>query len=235
MKRLSPVAIVARDIPEAWWMCLREIQRKDDNGDYLHPHYKIDTGSYEGSIRRQFDFATIQILYPSTRPLIPDIPPGLGIPAPTSLEYVEAYFSRYLMSNVREAEETYTYGERLVGRAGSADKNQIEEAIRIFKEGAGTNQVTLEIGMPSDIGTVDPPCLRLIDVRVAEGAIHFYVYFRSWDLWGGLPSNLGGLQMMKEYMAGEIGVADGEIIATSKGLHLYDYSWDLAQIRAYGG
>jgi thymidylate synthase len=30
-------------------------------------------------------------------------------------------------------------------------------------------------------------------------------------------------------MAGEIGVEDGEIIAASKGMHLYEYSWDLAR------
>jgi thymidylate synthase len=33
-------------------------------------------------------------------------------------------------------------------------------------------------------------------------------------------------------MAGEIGVEDGEIIAMSKGLHLYEYSWELAKIAA---
>jgi thymidylate synthase len=32
-------------------------------------------------------------------------------------------------------------------------------------------------------------------------------------------------------MAEEIGVEDGEIIALSKGLHLYDYSWELAKLR----
>ena len=85
--------------------------------------------------------------------------------------------------------------------------------------------------MPSDIRLDDPPCLRLIDTRVRYGKLHFILYFRSWDLWGGFPSNLGGLQLVKEYMAQEIGVEDGEIIAVSKGLHLYDYSWDLAKIR----
>jgi thymidylate synthase len=30
-------------------------------------------------------------------------------------------------------------------------------------------------------------------------------------------------------MASEIGVQDGELLAMSKGLHLYDYSWDLAR------
>jgi len=34
---------------------------------------------------------------------------------------------------------------------------------------------------------------------------------------------------MKEYMAGEIGVSDGEIIALSKGMHLYEYAWELAR------
>jgi hypothetical protein len=32
-------------------------------------------------------------------------------------------------------------------------------------------------------------------------------------------------------MAAEIGVEDGEIIAASKGLHLYDYVWELARLR----
>jgi thymidylate synthase len=31
-------------------------------------------------------------------------------------------------------------------------------------------------------------------------------------------------------MAGEIGVKDGELVAMSKGLHLYEYSWDLAKV-----
>jgi thymidylate synthase len=30
-------------------------------------------------------------------------------------------------------------------------------------------------------------------------------------------------------MASEIGVEDGEIIAMSKGMHLYEYSWELAK------
>jgi thymidylate synthase len=110
--------------------------------------------------------------------------------------------------------------------------NQIEEVIRMYKEkGYGTNQATMEIGMPSDIKLVDPPCLRIIDTRIRYGKLHFMLYFRSWDLWGGFPSNLGGLQLVKQYMASEIGVEDGEIIACTKGLHLYDYSWDLAKMR----
>jgi thymidylate synthase len=40
------------------------------------------------------------------------------------------------------------------------------------------------------------------------------------------------MQLLKEYMASEIGVGDGELIALSKGLHLYEYSWELAKTAA---
>jgi len=36
---------------------------------------------------------------------------------------------------------------------------------------------------------------------------------------------------LKEYMAQEIGVDDGEMICSSKGLHLYKYVWKLAALR----
>ena len=53
------------------------------------------------------------------------------------------------------------------------------------------------------------------------------VYFRSWDLYAGLPENLGGPQRLKEIVleylqAAEMQVEDGKIIAFSDGLHLYD-------------
>jgi thymidylate synthase len=43
---------------------------------------------------------------------------------------------------------------------------------------------------------------------------------------------LAAIQILKEYIAAEIGVDDGEIIALSKGLHLYEYAWELARIAA---
>lgn len=110
--------------------------------------------------------------------------------------------------------------------------NPFEQVIKDYKEkGYGSNQETIEIAMPSDINLNDPPCLRLIDTRIRYGKLHFIVYFRSWDLWGGFPSNLAGLQRLKGFMAEQIGVEDGEMIASSKGLHLYDYSWELAALR----
>jgi thymidylate synthase len=90
----------------------------------------------------------------------------------------------------------------------------------------------MAVGSRESIKLPDPPCLRGIDTRVENGKLHFIVYFRSWDLWAGLPSNLAGIQLLKEYVASEIGAADGELIALSKGLHLYDYAWELAKAAA---
>ncbi|MFH1287152.1 MAG: thymidylate synthase [bacterium] len=208
--------IQARDIPDAWFQCVSRIL---ESGRI----YQINRGSYAGQKRREFDFITAQIKYPGNRPLIPDIPPHLGIPAPTTMEYVEEYLP-YLMTDVKQEKEQYTYGERIV--------LSMNKVIKMYKEdGYGTNQAIMEVGRPEDIDLEDPPCLRLIDTRIKDETLHFIVYFRSWDLWGGFPANLAGIQLMKEYMAQEIGVKDGQIIASSKGLHLYDYSWDIAKLR----
>ncbi|RME54631.1 hypothetical protein D6777_03155 [Candidatus Woesearchaeota archaeon] len=122
-----------------------------------------------------------------------------------------------------------------------SDVSQVERVIEIYRSGNfNTNQATMEIGSPLDIELRDPPCLRIIDTRVDdENKLHFRLYFRSWDLWGGFPANLAGLQMMKEYMVyrinegNDVKVKDGEIVVSSKGLHLYGYQFDWAKTVTY--
>ena len=99
--------------------------------------------------------------------------------------------------------------------------NQIEMMIWTYKnKGHRNNQMILQVGQPDDILLTDPPCLRHIDTRVQDGQLHFYPYFRSWDLWGGLPANLAAIETLRQYAAAEIGLEKGgEIIASSKGLH----------------
>ncbi len=112
--------------------------------------------------------------------------------------------------------------------------NQIDNIIERYKtKGFGSNQTTMEIAMPSDVSLVDPPCWRILDTRIRYNKLHFMVYFRSWDLYQGFPTNLGAIQLLKEHMAQEIGVEDGDLIAASKGLHIYDHSWLPALIRTH--
>jgi len=207
--------IEARDLSEAWFLCLRETLAKGYE-------YKIERGSYTGQRRKELDFVTVQVLNPGTRPLVPDVPQG--VPPPTSMDYIERYIP-YLMTAHRAEGEQYTYGQYL--------EKQITEVIRMYKEdGHNTNQAFMSVGDGQSIFLSDPPCLRGIDTRIRHDKLHFFAYFRSWDLWAGFPSNLAAIQLLKEYMAGEIGVDDGELIALSKGLHLYEYSWELAHIAA---
>ena len=123
-------------------------------------------------------------------------------------------------------------GKIIVEENGILYLNQIEWVIDTYKRfGHRNNQMVLQVAHPSDATLIDPPCLRSIDTRIQDGILHFFVYFRSWDLWGGLPANLAGIQNLKEYMASEIGVDDGEMIVESKGLHLYGYAEELAKLR----
>jgi thymidylate synthase len=235
---MKPVYIEARDLPDAWFQCIYRIFEDES----VH-EYEVEKGSFEGTKRRQFDLAVVNIEYPGTRPLIPDIPHELAIPQPTTMEYVEDYL-QYLMTDRKRENEVYTYGERLTnpkvsldGREVSLCVNPLEEVINIYRGNrlGGTNQAIMEVGMPQDILLDDPPCLRLIDTRIMDGKLHFVLYFRSWDLWAGFPSNLAAIQLLKEYMCQEIGVEDGTIVAISKGLHLYEYSFTLALKRLRRG
>ena len=207
--------IEARDLSEAWFLCLCKTLAEGHA-------YHIERGSYAGQQRKELDFVVVRVSYPGTRPLIPDVPQG--VPPPTTMEYIESYLP-YLMTAHKAEGEQYTYGQYL--------EKQIAEVIRMYKEdGYNTNQAFMAVGDSQSIYLSDPPCLRGIDTRIRDGRLHFFVYFRSWDLWAGFPSNLAAIQLLKEYMASEIGVGDGELIALSKGLHLYEYSWELAKITA---
>jgi thymidylate synthase len=210
---MQVTVVEARDLPEAWFLCLRKTLTEGRE-------YEIERGSHVAHLRKELDFILLQVKHPGSRPLVPDVPSG--VPAPSSMDYVENYL-QYLITSFKADTEQYTYGEDL--------EYQLPELIRMYKEdGHNTNQGFMAVGSKESIMLSDPPCLRGIDTRVENGQLHFILYFRSWDLWAGLPSNLAAIQLMKEYVASEIGVEDGELIALSKGLHLYDYTWDLAKI-----
>lgn len=221
-KGLNPVFIRGFDLPDVWF---KAVDKLLDVGY----EYVVQRGSFVGHKRKEFDFVVLHVTNPGNRPLIPEVPKDLEgiVPAPTSIDYVYEYFLGYIATGEKKPEEAYTYGQRLTSYEGV---NQLREAIEILKNTPETNQAIMEIGTPTDILLEDPPCLRLIDLRVRYGKLHFVVYFRSWDLWGGLPANLAAIQLLKEHMAKEIGVGDGELVCVSKGLHLYDYQFEWAML-----
>jgi len=164
---MNTQSICARDLPEAWFMCLRACL---DTGF----EYSNDRGSFEGVKRKEFDYITIQVTDPYINPIVPQTP--VGVPPPTTLLYVNDYLP-YLLTGYKEENEEYTYGSYL--------EPQVDKIIQMLQNSPMTNQAYMTVGDPSTLDMKDPPCLRGIQARIRYGKLHFMVYFRSWDLWGG--------------------------------------------------
>lgn len=204
---------------EVMWLCLRK------GYDYV---VSGQTGSYIGQIRKQLENVTIKILEPGKRPLGPIMPPN--IPPPTTDENIEKYFLEYIMSDQVHGNEDYTYGNYIAPQLPFVIEKLIQSK-------GNTNQATISVGDREAAKLADPPCLRVIDFKVVNGYLNMSILFRSWDLFCGMPENLGGLQLLKEYVLAnienEFPVLDGKIIAYSSGLHLYEQYFGLVKMLNY--
>lgn len=108
--------------------------------------------------------------------------------------------------------------------------NQMEYIIWNYKnKGPRSNQMVMQVASPSDILLQDPACLRSIFVRVQDNKLNFHVNFRSNDMYSAFPANLAAVELMKQYMASEINVENGEILYISSGSHVYDYAFDIIE------
>jgi len=225
---------------------------------------KIDSGSFKGSKRLEFDYVSGVIQYPTTRPLAPIMPEGL--PPITTDKDIESYFINYLMDGSLSLGEHYKYATWIVGGGYKVPSlrmvneegergdgqwvvvpNQIQWCIDHYKEkGFGNNHCYIQVGYPESNMVYDipykeetergtSPCLRGIDTKIIrENDLHylyFSVYFRSWDLYGAFPENMGGITMLMEYMANELGVEVGSLAFSSLKLHCYDFELDVLKQR----
>lgn len=185
--------------------------------------FVVEGGSYIGQIRKQLDRVCFYIKTPGKRPLAPLMTGGRQ--APTSDEKVEMYFANYLMDTELAENEQYKYATYIVP--------QLPDVIKLLIDSRGnTNQACISVGDANSTKLPDPPCLRVMSFKVVRGKLNCSVFFRSWDLFAGLPENIGGFQLIKEYVlsflidAG-LKVEDGAIIGYSDGLHIYEQYFEL--------
>lgn len=229
-----PYCLTAKTISDAWFQLIFNLF------DMAYSQ-NIQKGSFENEqYRLQYPGIAVFIEHPYAD-MVPTIPPGIGIPAPTTMEYIEDYFANYLMNPELGENETYTYASRIqhtMPQGGS----QLERVIDMLKSTPLTNQAVIEIGTPEDLdicygkdGKLDPPCLRLLDFKVIPSDHSFLltvsIYFRSWDLWAGFPTNLGGIELLKQYVASETSLKNGPMYAYSAGAHIYGYQEEIARLR----
>lgn len=213
-------SIIARDLPDAFFQALRTVY-------FVGTDYTIERGSFKGAVRRQLDYITIHVLNPYVWdsqgfPLIPTPAEGSNKIPPISKEYIHDYV-HYIISGAKSENEQYTYGERIL------ENGQLTAVIDMLRENPATNQACIQIGKPSDINLPDPPCLRTLDFFVKDRVLNTFAYFRSWDCWGGLPANLAGLSVLSALIAQEANLELGEMVINSKGLHIYNYAFEVAK------
>lgn len=133
--------------------------------------------------------------------------------------------------------------------------SQLEWCANHFgKKGYGTNHCYITVGCAEGLKRYDWPydpnkdessrgsteCLRGISLKIRRGnKLDVTTIWRSWDLYEGLPMNLGGFAHFMEYTCDLINsvkkdsqpeVEPGRLYAQSDGLHIYDHSLDLAKI-----
>lgn len=198
-----------RTIGEAW---LNTCQQCIADGR----EYKIQRGSYVSQKRKQLDWLAFVILSPGERPLGVEY---RGTPISDD-KSIHRYFEDYLINPEVSDKEQYTYASRL--------HPQLYKIISTLRKTPNTNQATAEIGQPTDIHLTDPPCLRVLSWKVTPVGLQLSSFWRSWDLYGAMAMNLGGLQLLNEMMAEWSGIGAGPLVCYSDGGHIYEQSWGVA-------
>lgn len=230
-------------------MLFKFFEKDEGTGEFLNAYTTdIDAGSFgkdkmgeEENVqqRLQADLAVAELNFPEVRPLGVVFPEQLDIPPVCTQESIEEYFAGYLMNAELSVNETYTYGSRILefpsyksvfSKTVGAEVieetkfNQLDWVIKHFKDAPGNNHCCVEIAKGDDVLLKHAPCLRLISFKIVNGKLNVTVFFRSWDFWSGFPTNLGGIQLLNEYVASEIGIKTGKMFAVSDGLHVYTHN-----------
>jgi thymidylate synthase len=82
-------------------------------------------------------------------------------------------------------------------------------------------------------GNICPNCKIILSNsnKKIKYYLHTKVIYRSWDLWGGWPTNMGGFTLLNEYVASELEIEPGPLSFTCKSLHCYDFQLDVLKLR----
>jgi len=215
---------------------------------YRRPVYR---GAEKWAYRLELDMVAVEVERPDHEWWIWDVPEG--VPPPATHESILEYYARYIrtadiMAEVQVGQEgwDYIYGHRIGAPILKAIEEQpldepispIEAVMRILAETPESNRGVLEIGRPEDIELRHFPCWRYAQFKVRYGKLHGFVVFRSWDLYAGMPVNLGGITLLMIEMTDYIrkhnpemkDLAVGKLFAFSMGLHLYERQVKFAEM-----
>jgi thymidylate synthase len=228
--KFVPAFVEAMTLDEAYFQLISKCYETGYN-------IAIDEGSGKGGGRLEFPVAAGFIHYPHTRPLAPIMP--TGIPATTTDEEIEKYFTNYLMDPELNPNEEYRYSTWINGHFAhpfsGAMITQLDWCIRhLATKGFGNNHCFITVGDPRINFNYDipytteterrtSPCLRGLDIKVKAKKVLLGIVYRSWDLYAGFPENMGGFTLLNQYIADQLGIEPGPLSFYSQGLHCYHY------------
>ncbi len=215
---LNKAILVARSIYDAYFYLNNAVWTYGKNFRFARQQVEDDQDvgvvSLEGSTKAIM--ADITILQPWAEPRQHEKDPN-------GYEYALEYGTLYLLSS-EKGNETYTYGSRLREKV-----DQIDTAIEILKEKPNSRQVCLTVARPADLSLPDPPCLRILDLKIYEGALTVSALFRSWDLYGAANTNLMGLNDLQSWVAKEVGVKQGILQVNATNAHIYPHAFKMVE------
>jgi len=116
------------------------------------------------------------------------------------------------------------------GRCVVQQFDQVKQTIELLKQDPTLRKACMHTWMPLKDETEPDkhqPCLQMIQVRVNDGKLHFYVILKSNDLFNALPTNLIGFTALQKYMADELNLDIGSYTQFSISMHIYKDAFEI--------
>lgn len=180
----------------------------------------IQHGSFENEFYRiQLPDVSVRITN-HTFDRVP-VPPTADWPKEMTTKHGEAYYQKYILGSVKPDKRTeYTYAERI------NEDNQLFKVMEMLRVSPQTNQAVIEVGRHYDVDSSDPACLRGIQFIYDGEKLNIFVWFRSHDIFAGLPENFYGLSRLLEDVAEYADLPCGDFCYHGSASHVYSYQLD---------
>ncbi len=129
----------------------------------------------------------------------------------------------------REAEVTYTYGNRM--QAWGAERlNLLARAVDKLRADPLSSRCVIDLwDNRIDVDSAEPPCLTQVILNCVAGDLYLTGLFRSHDLYRAYFLNLYALRLLQIDLARELGFGVGKL--TTLSTHAHIYTWDLEAAR----
>lgn len=136
-------------------------------------------------------------------------------------------YSKEIITDIIPEGFNYTYGNLLMHPI-----DQIERVIKILSEDRNSRQATMMLGDAYSLNMEDPPCCRIVDIKIRDCKVNMTLWFRSHDVTA-YPANAYGFAQLQKYIASRLNLECGFMGITGNSLHLYESDCDLIGIKSF--